>query len=245
MSLNLDQISTRLRTMRWQIPGFPKPVNLWGENKGLISVTMMTKLINQSLDEWALELKIDKNDWILDDGAGGEGTLVVDQRRYLLPNDLLVATEARVAYDDSTGFTGYPLIVVNERFLDSALTDINVTNTLTNTTEPVTDRPERIFVWQDEFWLDPIPDDTYTLRLWGYHLPDTLSTGTDSPDPMGIYHESIFLKAKELVARELGVANQGVIIAESKRLARTVKDFDKERHDSVKIVEPGAGGYWD
>lgn len=346
-TLSLGQIKERLRSMTWQLPD-GRVRNLHGqEGKLLISNSLMKILINQALEQWAIELQIHKDSWTLDDGSGGEGTLTVGQRKYALPTDLLIMTEARVGYNNTNNFLGYPVVLVEEHSLDdkargqkgadgliaafaadgvskyiySGTKAINLTfpdagNTqqtilfsalgadvqgLTPPTTfadtpfvmelkanvdadifrvsisktqiviglgvggsasppftanltlgvlgaslgqlvPTEDRPQRMMIWQDVFYLDPVPNDNYTLRMFGYKNPAALSATTDVINALSFYHESIFNKCKLLIARELNVVNEGQIQGQYNDAAQIAKRFDADRHDVPRFT--AGSDYW-
>lgn len=341
MSLTRLQIETRIRSMLWQVPG-RAPRNLWGaEGKDLLAPGLLKVLINQGLKEWAIENLIDRQEF----GHSGGNQLSANSRGYTLPSDLLVVEEAKVAYDNSTGFLGYPIIIIAEHNLDSQLAayasrggllagnvrqwsyrdyalsaadetlirttgktityaslgadisgntppdtfdvapffvscyaeanrgiwvDSNDTSgftikamplgksapfnisfsfrdvfeTLSASAEGAFGIPQRMFIHQNSFYLDPIPNDNYTFKMYGWHLPADLSADASTPDPMAVYHESIFLKIKELVARELNVVNEGQIVGQAEKAAQRARKFDSERHEATRFVKQG-NEFWE
>jgi hypothetical protein len=348
-TLSLGQIQERLRRQTWRLPT-GKVRDLTGEEgKALMSKSLMKQLINEALQQWAMELWIHRDSWTLDDGSGGEGTLTVGQRKYALPPDLLLLTEARVAYNNTNNFLGYPLILTSEPFLadkgtaqkeeatglfaafaadaishyvyaaDKAITltfpdsggtretilfsalgadlqgltppttfentphvevlkanvdaDINrVTITKTSITIglgiggsasppflinltlgavgaslgqliPTENLPQRMFIWQDVFYIDPVPNDAYTLRMFGYKNPAALAASTSVLDTLTFYHESIFNKAKLLIARELNVLDEPRIQNQYNDAAAIAKKFADDRHNVVRITA-GNVDYW-
>jgi hypothetical protein len=244
-SLTLQQMEGRLRGMRWQIPGEKMPVNLWGgEGKKLMPVSLMRKLITQAIGEWAMETRITKDVWEIADSNGDVSTLTSGERRYSLPDDLMIITEAKVAYDDDDDVIGYPMVIVSGADWDGSL--VNVKSASSDATvDAKTGRPERMFIWENEFELDPVPDDDYTFRMWGYKLPSGLSNATDEVDALHFYQESIYAKAKELIGRELSVVNEGQIVGQYERVKKIAKDFDRARHSSPGVVDVGEGSvYW-
>ena len=348
-SLSLDQIEDRLRSQKWQLPT-GEVRNLYGAvGKELISKALMKNRINAALEQWAMELQLERKSWILDDGSGGEGTLTVGQRKYALPTDLLVMTEARIAYNDLNNFLGYELILTSEPFLADDGTKAGPTTNgliaafavdgishfiysgskvisltfpdsggtretilfsalgvdIQGLTPPTTfgdvpfveelkanvdadifrasitkeeiviglgvggsasppftanltlgsigaslgqavvteNRSERMFIWQDVFYLDPVPNDNYTLRMFGYRNPLALSAGTDVLDTLSIFHESIFDKAKLLVARELNVRNEGQIQGQYADSASIAKRVTQDKHHVPRFTRADTE-YW-
>jgi len=348
-TLSLGQIQERLRRQTWRLPD-GRPRDLTGsEGKLLMSKSLMKKLINQAIEQWAIELQINRDSWMLDDGSGGEGTLVVGQRKYAMPTDMLIMTDARVAYNDTNNFLGYPLILTSEPFLDdkgttekdgadgliaafatdaithyvysgakeitltfpdsggtretilfSALgvdvqgltppttfestpfvevlkanVDADIFRASITTTQiviglgiggsasppftanltlgtvgtslgqlvPTENLPQRMFLWQDVFYLDPVPNDAYTLRMFGYKNPAALSAATDTLDTLSFYQESIFNKAKLLVARELNVLDEPRIQNQYNDAAAIAKKFADDRHNVPRFTA-GNVDYW-
>ena len=348
-TLSLGQIQERLRRMAWRLPDGRVRDLTGAEGKMLMSKSLMKQLINEALEQWAIELQINKASWTLDDGSGGEGTLTIGQRKYALPTDQLIMTDARVAYNDTNNFLGYPLILTSEPFLadkgtaqkeeatglfaafaadaishfvyaeakaltltfpDSggtretilfsalgadiqgltppttfentphvevlkanvdadifraAITKTSITIGLgiggsasppfsANLTLgavgaslgqliPTENLPQRMFIWQDVFYLDPVPNDAYTLRMFGYKNPAALSASTDVLDTLTFYHESIFNKAKLLVARELNVLNENQIQNQYADAAAIAKKFADDRHNVPRFTASNID-YW-
>ena len=348
-ALQLGEFQERLRNMTWQLPD-GRVRNLNGqEGKEIVSKSLMKILINQALEQWAIELQLNKDSWTLDDGSGGVGTLVVGQRKYAMPTDMLIMSDARINYNDTNNFLGYPLILTSEPFLsDGGTVDKNSANglfaafavdgishyvysgdkviTLTfpdsnNTREtilfsalgadvqgltppttfqntpfveelkanadadifrssitttriviglgiggsasppftanltigsigaslgqpvPTENLPQRMFIWRDVFYLDPVPNDSYTLRMFGYKNPAALSASTDIPAVLNFYQESIFNKAKLLIARELNVLNEPQIQAQYADVAKIAKNFSEDRHQTPRFTASGVD-FW-
>jgi len=154
--------------------------------------------------------------------------------------DLFVSANTATGFTIKAGFAGpEPPFEINFSF-----TTIGAVSAGVDTISANAGIPERMFVWQDEFFLDPIPNDTYTFRMFGYHLPNALSAGTDAPSALGIYGEVIFTKTKVLIARELNVANEGQIQQQYANVAAIADKVDRERHHTVMIVDAKGGGYW-
>ncbi|MFQ5786569.1 MAG: hypothetical protein ACE5H1_01175 [Thermodesulfobacteriota bacterium] len=110
-------------------------------------------------------------------------------------------------------------------------------------TKPDVGLPERIFIWGNQFELDPIPDSNYTFRFFGYRRPSSLSLDADALDTYEYAEESVYLKCRELVARELGDKTKLDKLNDYERVKRIMKKFDAERHDGIDIVN-GGGDYW-
>jgi len=218
MSITFAQLRERLQWFRWY--DGQRRFDLWGDDgKEIIPLDMLDFTINEALMEWAKESAIDKDVWDVE--------LTTDQRRYGMPDDCLIITDARVEYDDSTGFDGYKVDLVNKENLIS----------VTDDTSPDSDRPERMFVWHNEFELDPIPDDDYTFRIWGYHFPTTLSNDTDIPDPLELYHRTIYLKCKVFVAEFVGDPRKAEFEFDYDKALGRDKNFDKRRHNKLMVMK--------
>lgn len=234
MSITRLQFANEIRDRQWRFPD-NRVFDLWGsEGKLKMPVAHLNKLINDTLIEWAKENHFDQQTWTLDDGSGGEGTLTAGQRNYTMAPDQSIVTEVYVNYDDDEGYRGQRLQMVNTRFLVADETD----------TSPDQDMPERIFIWKDVFELDPIPDDAYTMRFYGYQLPDDLTADDDIPTPLEYYHQSILRKLRVLVAESMGALDYADLkmIYEDSRAED--KRHDRRRHQSVKIVRSSGTGYW-
>lgn len=348
-SLSLDQIEDRLRSQKWKLPT-GEVRNLYGSvGKEWISKALMKNRINAALEQWAMELQLERKSWILDDGSGGEGTLTIGQRKYALPTDMLVMTEARVDYNDLGNHLGYELILTSEPFLSDdgtkagpstngliaafavagisqfiytgvkaitlnfpdsggtrqTFTFASLGTDIQGLTPPITfedvpfvqelkanadadifrasidkteiviglgiggsastpftanltlgsisaslgqavateNRPERMFIWQDVFYLDPVPNDNYTLRMFGYRNPTALSAGSSVLDTLSIFHESIFDKAKLLVARELNVTNEAQIHNQYADSAAIAKRITEDKHSTPRFTSANTE-YW-
>lgn len=348
-TLSLGQIQERLRRMPWRLSDGRTRDLTGSEGKMLMSKSLMKQLINEALEQWAMELQIHRGIWTLDDGSGGEGTLTIGQRKYALPTDQLIMTDARVAYNDTNNFLGHPLILTSEPFLadkgtaqkeeatglfaafaadaishfvyasDKAITltfpdsggtretilfsalgadvkgetppttfentphvevlkanvDAEIFRVSISKTQiviglsisgsasppfsinltlgavgaslgqliPTENLPQRMFIWHDVFYLDPVPNDAYTLRMFGYKNPAALSASTDVLDTLTVYHESIFNKAKLLVARELNVLNENQIQNQYVDAAAIAKRFSEDRHNKPRFTASDID-YW-
>jgi hypothetical protein len=336
-SLSFKQIKARLKSTRWQIPELGV-MDLWGSTgKKLMPTSLLDVLVNLALVDWAIETDADKIRWA-GVGTGGTDSLATDTREYDLPSDLLVMTEAFVAYDDSINFEGYPLIPVDRPFLDDPLhtvspsqvaafgikeynykeyslvagdevsligsgleitfaslgedvngatppdsfsnepffesivssadrhvyvDDVSTTSftlkasafgvptpfTINFTFQEVgssliagtvaTGRPERIFVWESKVYFDPVPNNVYPVRLWGYRNPTALSSDSDTVGVISPYYQSIYLGCKWAVAKELGVVNEGAIQTQYLDSLRLAKKLDRDLHFATQIASPG------
>lgn len=83
-----------------------------------------------------------------------------------------------------------------------------------NESESETSRPQRFTISPTgEMWINPIPDDTYEIQLFGPKKLQELSVDADEPFLPENYHEMIVWRA----VREYGMYHQDVAVAERAR----------------------------
>jgi len=187
--MTLQQIKSRIRTS----------LDLW-KNEGykLMPEDLLEHIANQA----QTEVRVDLRDVIEQHNSN----FVADTRSYSLPEDFLLDHQLWVDADTTTNFQGYLM----ERRSYPELVEIGKRYDTT----PDTNRPLRYTIRSDGiFEIDPISSSTKRFDLWYVPIPSLMTTDNAQPDFKDVYHEIVFIKAKQMVAAEIpGRVNMSLLM---------------------------------
>lgn len=106
---------------------------------------------------WSAQMELAREAWVIE--RVYTTTTTASQQEYSYPTQTLAIK--RITCD------GIKLVQTTFREDDSL--------TLSNQTTTATGKPQYFCIWNETIYLRPVPDSTYTLKIWSYNEPQEVS----------------------------------------------------------------------
>ena len=138
---------------------------------------------------------------------------VISQQSYALPTNAI--SIKRILYD------GKKLMPINFR-QDDAITGLNQTTLSTGA-------PQYYYIWQETFYLRPIPDSVKTLSIYTYNEPSVITAASTIEIPTQYHMALVNFITAEMAAKDMNFSAAQYYMDKWERAKIAAKRFEQKR----------------